>query len=265
MPLRTLCHAPELRSKRPLAVEPAELHHLARSSPSGPRLSPGWPLSRRPHTTHLARFGPRPWLGRCCQHHPPHGHRAKSLSWPCRRREPHSQEGLCPVRGGHCRGQSTPRDCSQPTGSLWGGKQPRRGRTQVKPFFPEAPAPSGIRGKRVKTHNPASCSAMPGERCLANDTVVPSSTPFLLLSEPGDQHAGSASHTSPALELHEALGKGLSSGHSFGPFRSPPGRLTPLWSVLHTRLVSKTPLDGKALQPKAAVPSSRQIRSNRER
>lgn len=190
-PLRTLCHAPEPRSKRPLAVEPAELHHLACSSPSGPCLSPGRPLSHRPHTTHLARFGPRPWLGRCCQHHPPHGHRANSLSWPCRRREPHSQEGLCPARGGHCRGQSTPRECSQPMGSLWAGKQPRRGRTHIKPFFPEAPTPSGIRGKRVKTHNPASCSAMSGQRCLTNDTVVPSSTLFLYLSELGDQHAGS--------------------------------------------------------------------------
>lgn len=159
-PLRTLCHAPEPRSKRPPAVDPAEFQHLARSSPSGPHLSPGRPLSRRPHTTHLAWCGPRPWLGRCCQHHPPHGHRANSLSRPCRRWKPRSQEGLCPVQGGHGRVQSTPQDCSQPTGSSWGGKQPKKGRTQVKPLFPKTPARSGIRGKRVKTHNPASCSAV---------------------------------------------------------------------------------------------------------
>ena len=74
---------------------------------------------------------------------------------------------------------------------------------------------------------------MSGQQCLTNDTVVPSSTPFLFLSELGDQHAGSASHTSPALELHEALERELSSGHSSGPFQSLPRQT-------HTTLVCST-------------------------
>lgn len=42
-----------------------------------------------------------------------------------------------------------------------------------------------------------------------------------------------ASHTSPALELHEALGRGLSSGHSSGPFQALPRQT-------HTTLVCST-------------------------
>ena len=49
-------------------------------------------------------------------------------------------------------------------------------------------------------------------------------------------------------------------GTALAPSNPSPGRLTPLWSVLHTRLVSKIPSDRKALQPKAVIPSSRQIR-----
>lgn len=42
-----------------------------------------------------------------------------------------------------------------------------------------------------------------------------------------------ASHTSPALELLEALGRELSSGHSSGPFQSLPRQT-------HTTLVCST-------------------------
>lgn len=42
-----------------------------------------------------------------------------------------------------------------------------------------------------------------------------------------------ASHMSPALELHEALGRRLSSGHSSGPFQSLPRHT-------HTTLVCST-------------------------
>ena len=49
-------------------------------------------------------------------------------------------------------------------------------------------------------------------------------------------------------------------GTALAPSNPSPGGRTPLWSVLHTRLVSKIPSDEKALQPKAVIPSSRQIR-----